>query len=52
MVETVDSLDLAVKLDRAWSKYRKTNDAHLKIMIQVNTSGEDRNKNVQLRILR
>eukprot|EP01105_Mastigella_eilhardi_P028299 TRINITY_DN9225_c0_g1_i1.p1 TRINITY_DN9225_c0_g1~~TRINITY_DN9225_c0_g1_i1.p1 ORF type:complete len:255 (+),score=69.03 TRINITY_DN9225_c0_g1_i1:26-766(+) len=37
-VETVDSIALALKLDNAWAK--QTHAEPLKIMIQVNTSGE------------
>lgn len=40
MVETVDSSEAALKLERAWSKNQKQNA--LKIMVQVNTSGENR----------
>ncbi|KAL4711614.1 hypothetical protein ACJJTC_003631 [Scirpophaga incertulas] len=39
MVQTVDSQKLADNLNKQWSKYRKQEE-RLKIMIQVNTSGE------------
>ena len=41
MVETIDSLEAAQKLDRVWSKSSQKREP-LKIMIQVNTSGENR----------
>ncbi|KAK0183224.1 hypothetical protein PV327_001285 [Microctonus hyperodae] len=40
MVETVDTEKLASTVDSAWQKYRKQDDSQLKIMVQVNTSGE------------
>lgn len=40
MVETVDSEKLASALNNAYEKYRKTSDDRLRVMIQVNTSGE------------
>ena len=39
MIHTVDSKKLADLVDRAWSKLGKPNP--LKVMIQINTSGED-----------
>ena len=39
MVETVDSTKLADALDASWGKANKTNK--LKVMVQVNTSGEE-----------
>ena len=46
MIETLDSIQLADKLNKAvWSKSAKNNAANknlLKIMIQVNTSKESR----------
>lgn len=41
MVETIDSLEAAQKLDRVWPKSSQKREP-LKIMIQVNTSGENR----------
>ncbi|KAK0165166.1 hypothetical protein PV328_003710 [Microctonus aethiopoides] len=40
MVETVDTEKLASTVDSAWQKYKKQDDSQLKIMVQVNTSGE------------
>lgn len=40
MVETVDSEKLASALNNSFEKYRKSSENRLKIMIQVNTSGE------------
>lgn len=39
MVETVDSVKLADKVNSSWQK--KGSSQKLKIMVQVNTSGED-----------
>lgn len=39
MIETVDSLKLASALNTSWIKLEKTEK--LKIMVQVNTSGEE-----------
>ncbi|XP_001607241.2 pyridoxal phosphate homeostasis protein [Nasonia vitripennis] len=41
IVETVDSEKIATALDSAWPKFRKSDDAKLKIMVQVNTSREE-----------
>lgn len=41
MVETVDSEKLASALNDSYEKNRKTADARLKVMVQVNTSGEE-----------
>ncbi|XP_026276500.1 pyridoxal phosphate homeostasis protein isoform X1 [Frankliniella occidentalis] len=40
MVETVDSEKLASALNTSYEKYRKQKDHRLKVMIQINTSGE------------
>lgn len=40
MVETVSNLKIAKLLDTAW---QKVSDKPLDILIQVNTSGEERN---------
>lgn len=40
MVETVDSEKLADNLNKQWAKYRKAEEK-LKVMVQVNTSGEE-----------
>lgn len=39
MVETVDSMKLADALNRSWTNLQ--NQGQLKIMVQVNTSGEE-----------
>lgn len=44
MVETVDTEKLASTIDSAWQKYKKHDDSQLKIMVQVNTSGEKGNE--------
>ena len=49
MIETVDSIQLAEKLNKAWFKNRISKnqiqtDKNLKIKIQVNTSQEKRKK--------
>ncbi|KAK3908874.1 Pyridoxal phosphate homeostasis protein [Frankliniella fusca] len=41
MVETVDTEKLASALNTSYEKYRKKPDCRLKVMIQVNTSGEE-----------
>ena len=41
MVETVDSVKLADALNSSWIKLKKVEK--LKIMVQVNTSGEESN---------
>lgn len=41
IVETVHSKKLATGLDNAWSKFRKTDQSLLKVMVQINTSGEE-----------
>ncbi|XP_059396323.1 pyridoxal phosphate homeostasis protein-like isoform X2 [Carassius carassius] len=40
MVETIDSLKLAEKVNSSWQKMRAANTQQLKIMVQINTSGE------------
>ncbi|XP_017771115.1 PREDICTED: proline synthase co-transcribed bacterial homolog protein [Nicrophorus vespilloides] len=40
MIETVDSVELADLLNKNWQKIRTESDHRMKIMIQVNTSGE------------
>jgi uncharacterized pyridoxal phosphate-containing UPF0001 family protein len=40
VVETVDTDKLATTLDTVWAK-QKGQDAKLKVMAQINTSGED-----------
>lgn len=42
MVETVDSEKLADNLNKQWLKYRNE-EGKLKIMVQINTSGEEGN---------
>lgn len=41
LVETVDSEKLALALDAAWAREKGTSAEKLKIMVQINTSGED-----------
>lgn len=40
MVETVDSAKLADKVNSSWQRIRAANTQRLKIMVQINTSGE------------
>lgn len=41
MVETIDSVKLADKVNGSWQKLRAANSQRLKIMVQINTSGEE-----------
>ncbi|MCJ8749176.1 hypothetical protein PDJAM_G00173340 [Pangasius djambal] len=41
MVETIDSVKLADKLNSSWQKLRSSNTRGLKIMVQINTSDEE-----------
>ncbi|XP_062871565.1 pyridoxal phosphate homeostasis protein [Trichomycterus rosablanca] len=41
MVETIESVKLADKVNSSWQKLRSSNAQRLKIMIQINTSGEE-----------
>ncbi|XP_016376554.1 proline synthase co-transcribed bacterial homolog protein-like isoform X2 [Sinocyclocheilus rhinocerous] len=41
MVETIDSVKLAEKINSSWQKMRAANTQRLKIMVQINTSGEE-----------
>lgn len=41
MIETVNSLKAAEKIDRTWQNKKSNSPKKLKLMIQVNTSGED-----------
>uniref|UniRef100_A0A671RW48 Pyridoxal phosphate homeostasis protein n=2 Tax=Sinocyclocheilus anshuiensis TaxID=1608454 RepID=A0A671RW48_9TELE len=41
MVETIDSMKLAEKVNGSWQKMRAANTQQLKIMVQINTSGEE-----------
>ncbi|XP_048835978.1 pyridoxal phosphate homeostasis protein [Brienomyrus brachyistius] len=41
MVETVDSVKLAERVNGSWQRLRAANTQRLKVMVQVNTSGED-----------
>ena len=41
LVETVDSEKLALALDAAWAREKGTSGEKLKVMVQINTSGED-----------
>ncbi|XP_013182768.1 PREDICTED: proline synthase co-transcribed bacterial homolog protein [Papilio xuthus] len=46
MVETVDSEKLADNLNKQWLKYRKEEEK-LKIMVQINTSGEEAKNGIE-----
>lgn len=41
LVETVDSEKLAHALDAAWAREKGTSAERLKVMVQINTSGEE-----------
>lgn len=41
LVETVDSEKIAQALDAAWAREKGTSTERLKVMVQINTSGED-----------
>uniref|UniRef100_A0A1B0CUS6 Pyridoxal phosphate homeostasis protein n=2 Tax=Lutzomyia longipalpis TaxID=7200 RepID=A0A1B0CUS6_LUTLO len=41
MIETVDSVNLATAINKAWEKFRKEETENLKVLVQVNTSAED-----------
>ncbi|EDW59277.1 pyridoxal phosphate homeostasis protein [Drosophila virilis] len=41
MVQTVDSEKLANKIDAAWAKLQPTPSEPLRVLVQINTSGED-----------
>ncbi|XP_072512659.1 pyridoxal phosphate homeostasis protein isoform X2 [Salminus brasiliensis] len=41
MVETIDSVKLADRVNSSWQKLRGSNARRLKIMVQINTSGEE-----------
>ncbi|XP_057175165.1 pyridoxal phosphate homeostasis protein isoform X2 [Triplophysa rosa] len=40
MVETIDSIKLAERVNSSWQKLRAANTQWLKMMVQINTSGE------------
>ena len=40
MVETVDSAKLADKVNSSWQRLRAAGTQRLKVMLQINTSGE------------
>ncbi|KAK4875751.1 hypothetical protein RN001_012173 [Aquatica leii] len=46
LIETVDSKKLATRLDQKWPEF-SSNDLKLKIMLQVNTSGEDAKNGIE-----
>lgn len=46
MIETLDEEKLAITLNKSWSKFRDESE-RLKIMIQVNTSGENEKNGVE-----
>uniref|UniRef100_A0A6Q2Z634 Pyridoxal phosphate homeostasis protein n=1 Tax=Esox lucius TaxID=8010 RepID=A0A6Q2Z634_ESOLU len=41
MVETVDSVKLADKVNSSWQRLRAASTRRLKVMVQINTSGEE-----------
>ncbi|XP_077075146.1 pyridoxal phosphate homeostasis protein [Siphateles boraxobius] len=41
MIETIDSVKLAEKVNSSWQRMRAANTQRLKIMVQINTSGEE-----------
>ncbi|SPP89939.1 pyridoxal phosphate homeostasis protein [Drosophila guanche] len=41
MIQTVDSEKLATKLDAAWSKLKPASEPPLRVLVQINTSGEE-----------
>ncbi|KAG5674611.1 hypothetical protein PVAND_004565 [Polypedilum vanderplanki] len=47
MIETIDSVKLAESVNSAWQKHRLENDGKLKILIQVNTSGEENKSGIK-----
>lgn len=40
LVETVDSVKLADKVNSSWQRIRGASTQRLKVMLQINTSGE------------
>ncbi|KAL7031093.1 hypothetical protein ACKWTF_006894 [Chironomus riparius] len=46
MVETIDSQKLAENVNSSWEKYRLNDSGKLKVLIQVNTSGEENKSGV------
>ncbi|XP_055385159.1 pyridoxal phosphate homeostasis protein [Condylostylus longicornis] len=47
MIETVDSEKLANSLDSAWGKLNKPDKEPLRVLVQVNTSGEEGKNGIQ-----
>ncbi|XP_015523030.2 pyridoxal phosphate homeostasis protein [Neodiprion lecontei] len=47
IIETVHSKQLATGLNNAWPKFRKTEESLLKVMVQINTSGEEEKNGCQ-----
>ncbi|XP_022211097.1 pyridoxal phosphate homeostasis protein isoform X2 [Drosophila obscura] len=41
MIQTVDSEKLATRLDAAWAKLKPASESPLRVLIQINTSGEE-----------
>ena len=41
MIQTIDNEHIASAVNNGWPKFRKSDDAKLKIMVQVNTSKEE-----------
>lgn len=41
MIQTIDSQKLATVVDTAWEKLEKPDKQPLKVLVQVNTSGEE-----------
>jgi pyridoxal phosphate enzyme (YggS family) len=47
MIETIDSVKLAEAVNSSWEKNRLQDDGKLKILIQVNTSGEENKSGIK-----
>ncbi|EDW39376.1 GL14062 [Drosophila persimilis] len=47
MIQTVDSEKLATKLDAAWSKLKPDTEPPLRVLIQINTSGEEAKSGIE-----
>ncbi|XP_059610376.1 pyridoxal phosphate homeostasis protein [Phlebotomus argentipes] len=47
MIETVDSENLATVINKAWEKVQKEDKERLRVLVQVNTSGEEAKSGVQ-----
>lgn len=47
MIETVDSEHLATSINRAWEKVKKDGNERLRVLVQVNTSGEEAKSGIE-----